>query len=125
VKNFLARSRSAGGGKRARQASVSSGGDPAETDFQVLEVWPRGLLIEARPLTGRTHQIRVHLSEDGLPILGDTFYGARADGAPRVMLHAASLTFPHPVHKSEVSIRSPLPEDFLQCQQNLQEPREA
>jgi hypothetical protein len=56
-----------------------------------------------------------------MPILGDVFYGAQAGSAPRVMLHAAALTFPHPVNKVEITIQSPLPEDFLKCLQVLKQ----
>jgi RluA family pseudouridine synthase len=108
-------------GKKGRMRSVRSGGDPAETDFRVLERLPGALLIEARPRTGRMHQIRVHLSEAGLPILGDATYGDESTraAAPRLMLHAANLTFPHPVHNVEVSISAPIPEDFQRCLQQL------
>jgi 23S rRNA pseudouridine1911/1915/1917 synthase len=72
------------------------------------------LWIEAIPKTGRTHQIRVHLSESGLPILGDDLYGGE-ERAPRLMLHAGRLTFPHPITGRETSVNSPLPDDFKQC----------
>ncbi len=64
---------------------------PSVTDFTVLRRGAGDALLEARPLTGRTHQIRVHLAHRGHPILGDVLYG---DGpsAPRLMLHAARLT---------------------------------
>ena len=123
VKNYLGKA--PGGGKRTRFTAVRSGGDFAHTDFRVLERCARGLWIEAKPRTGRTHQIRVHLSEYGLPILADPTYGSRAVGssgrvtAPRLMLHAVSLTFPHPIHKNQISIQSPIPEDFTQCLQRL------
>lgn len=120
VKNYLGKEKT--GGKKARFTAVRSGGDFAHTEFRLLENFARALLVEARPLTGRTHQIRVHLAEDGLPILGDTFYGAAEGGASRVMLHAVSLTFPHPIHKTEMSVQSPLPEDFKQCIAALQKP---
>ncbi len=107
-------------GKKTRYASVRSGGDYALTEFRLLETFSQGYLVEAKPKTGRTHQIRVHLAEDDLPILGDTFYGARKGGAPRVMLHAASLTFPHPISRTEMKVESPLPEDFQACQKSLQ-----
>lgn len=107
-------------GKQAKYGAVRSGGDPAETGFRLIEAWDQAAWIEARPLTGRTHQIRVHLSESGLPILGDTLYGGPKGFAPRLMLHAVSLTFPHPIHQTEVSVQSPLPEDFLQCIRRLQ-----
>ena len=101
--------------KRARYGAVDSGGRAAETSFRLLGEYPRGLWIEAVPKTGRTHQIRVHLSEYGLPILGDDLYGTESELAPRLMLHAAQLSFSHPFTKREVLVKSPQPEDFRQC----------
>jgi RluA family pseudouridine synthase len=104
--------------KRAVYGAVRSGGDYAETSFRVIAEYPRGMWIEAIPKTGRTHQIRVHLAEYGLPILGDDLYGAdnrpgkAAGRAPRLMLHALQLIFPHPITKREVSVKGPLPQDF-------------
>lgn len=100
--------------KRARYGSVK-GGDLAETFFRVIEEHPRGMWVEAIPKTGRTHQIRVHLAEYGLPILGDDLYGADSGSAQRLMLHAAELIFQHPVTGFKVSIKSPLPRDFEEC----------
>lgn len=117
IENRLGKDKTSG--KRARFTAVRSGGDYAKTDFILLEDFPGGSLIEAKPITGRTHQIRVHLSEYGMPILGDSFYGAQDGSASRVMLHASRLTFPHPVNKVEISVQSPLPEDFLQCLQAI------
>jgi RluA family pseudouridine synthase len=117
IKNYLGKvpSRS----KRAQYGAVPKDGEIAETTFRVIAAYPRGLRIEAIPKTGRTHQVRVHLSEYGLPILGDDLYGAQTSGfngpAPRLMLHAAQLIFPHPITKREISIQSPLPEDFQRC----------
>jgi 23S rRNA pseudouridine1911/1915/1917 synthase len=118
TKNYLGRV--PGRGKQAKYGAVRSGGDVAETAFRLLENWGRAAWIEASPLTGRTHQIRVHLSEAGLPILGDALYGGPQGSVPRLMLHAVRLTFPHPIHQTEVSIQSPLPEDFIQCTRRLQ-----
>mgnify|MGYP000857095694 CR=1 FL=1 len=67
--------------------------------------------IEAHPLTGRTHQIRVHLASIGLPILGDALYGAPE--YKRTMLHAQSLTFQHPVSGKTITVSAPLPDKFL------------
>ncbi|MGK5086732.1 RluA family pseudouridine synthase [Bdellovibrionota bacterium FG-2] len=121
VRNYLAKKR--GAGKRARIEVVHSGGDFAHTRFRVLRAEGQGTLIEAQPLTGRTHQIRVHLAGLGLPIAGDTFYGGIGRigeyQVPRSMLHAACLTFPHPLLNKEVSVAAPLPEDFLQCLESL------
>ena len=84
----------------------------AVTDFAVLEARPRGLLLEARPRTGRKHQIRIHLAQAGMPILGDTRYGGDSAAAPRVMLHAARLTLRHPLTGALLSVTSPPPADF-------------
>ncbi len=114
VRNYLGRSVS--GGKKARYTAVRSGGDFAHTDFKLIERMRTGLWIEAAPRTGRTHQIRVHLTEGGTPILGDQHYGAaKAPGASRMMLHARSLSFAHPITGVPVLIESPLPEDFRRC----------
>jgi 23S rRNA pseudouridine1911/1915/1917 synthase len=103
-------------GGALRVASVDRGGRRAETAFRRLEVLRHGLLVEARPSTGRKHQIRAHLAEAGLPILGDAAYGgpARAGALPvrRTMLHAARLRLAHPLTGRPLVLESPLPEDF-------------
>jgi 23S rRNA pseudouridine1911/1915/1917 synthase len=109
VRDFLGKL--PGAGKRARFGAVRSGGDPAHTEFSVLERLARGFYLEARPLTGRTHQIRVHLAGVGLPILGDELYGG-AGGAPRLMLHARRLELPHPVTGEMLAVESAVPGDF-------------
>jgi RluA family pseudouridine synthase len=101
--------------KRARYGAVDSDGTFAETFFHVIAEYARGIRIEAIPKTGRTHQIRVHLSEYGLPILGDDLYGSANPLAPRLMLHAVQLIFPHPITQREICVQSPLPDDFEQC----------
>ncbi len=68
---------------------IVEGGRSALTRFRLLATSPGHALVEARPLTGRTHQIRVHLASCGLPIVGDATYGG--EPAPRMMLHCASL----------------------------------
>lgn len=97
--------------------AVTKGGDHAVTVFRILETGKRALLVEARPLTGRTHQIRVHLALEGLPILGDVLYGGPSLSGgisfPRVMLHARTLAFPHPADGRTVTVSAPLPADFL------------
>lgn len=85
-------------------------GAPAETDFKLLETMPGVLLVEARPSTGRKHQIRIHLAGGGLPIRGDDRYGGPSP--LRMMLHAKSLAFRHPLSGAELRIESAYPEDF-------------
>lgn len=126
VKNYLgAKGRV---GKATQYGSVRSGGDPALTCFRELERLADVSLIEASPKTGRTHQIRVHLSEGGHPLLGDPFYGGPASltlasgerlSIPRVMLHAYALEFPHPMTQAPTSIRCDWPADFAQCIERL------
>jgi RluA family pseudouridine synthase len=118
VSNFLRRAE----GKRTRFRSVRAGGDRAETEFAVLGDFVFGVWVEARPVTGRTHQIRVHLSEGGMPIIGDELYGASTrepNGSPvrvkRAMLHAKELRFTHPMTANEMKIESPLPADFQEA----------
>lgn len=92
VENFLGRQKKS---KATRYCAVRSGGKKAITKFEVLERRSNGtVLLDARPVTGRAHQIRVHCAEAGWPIVGDRFYG-RGEG-PRLMLHAQRLRFEHP-----------------------------
>ena len=95
---------------------IATGGDPAATRYRTLATGPGGALIEARPETGRTHQIRVHLAHLGAPLLGDARYGgARRVGeveVPRVMLHALRLELAHPITGAPLAFAAPVPEDF-------------
>lgn len=103
-----------GRGRERRPHAVASGGVTARTDFRLREVLPGGLHVEAHPISGKKHQIRVHLAAGGMPILGDDLHGGpdSAKRAPRLMLHASRLAFRHPVSGEPVVIESPLPTDF-------------
>lgn len=91
VENFLGRDKRV---KATRYRSVRSGGKKAITEFEVLQRRRDGtVLVEARPITGRAHQIRVHCAEAGWPIVGDRFYG---EAGRRLMLHAWRLVLEHP-----------------------------
>jgi 23S rRNA pseudouridine1911/1915/1917 synthase len=96
--------------------SVARGGKEAVTEYRVVEEFDRASLVEVEIPTGRSHQIRVHFSEAGHPLLGDTRYGAAAsiEGtvAPRQMLHAFSLSLVHPVTGAAISLTAPIPEDM-------------
>ncbi|MEM6794372.1 MAG: RluA family pseudouridine synthase [Acidobacteriota bacterium] len=104
--------------KAGRTMAVDPLGKEAITEVQVLEVSSGVASVEARPLTGRRHQIRVHLAAEGLPVLGDRLYrgpgGAEPREAERLMLHSASLALKHPMDPSRgtLSIAAPLPRDF-------------
>jgi 23S rRNA pseudouridine1911/1915/1917 synthase len=101
--------------RRAGLRQVSPGGDAAATRYRTLATG-QAALVEARPETGRTHQIRVHLAHLGAPLLGDPRYGGpRMVGpvsVPRVMLHAARLELPHPVTGAPLAFEAPAPADF-------------
>nr|WP_321489373.1 RluA family pseudouridine synthase [uncultured Hyphomonas sp.] len=94
------------------------GAQAAVTHWRILSRAGDAALVEARPETGRMHQIRAHLSIAGMPILGDWLYGAGAQGAPRLMLHAAKLSVRHP-DGMEMRFDAPLPEDFRQLAEKL------
>lgn len=89
-------------------------GKPSRTEYETLAHWPGGALLSVNPLTGRRHQIRVHLNEMGHPILGDPLYGPSPrpiGGAPRLMLHARRITVPFPQGGSR-SVDCPPGDDF-------------
>jgi len=94
---------------------------PALTEFRRLAAWERYALIEARPRTGRLHQIRRHLKHIGHPLIGDVRYGKGEHnrlfrerfGLYRLALHAVSIAFEHPVERTAVAVSAPLPPDLL------------
>ncbi|WP_197524461.1 RluA family pseudouridine synthase [Novosphingobium resinovorum] len=87
-------------------------GKPAVTHWRKLDARNGLTLVEFRPETGRTHQIRVHAASGlGFPLLGDPVYGTKS-GAPRTMLHAAGLTVPRGGEKAPIVAVAPLPADF-------------
>jgi len=108
IKNHLGKSKKTG--KVNHVAEVQSGGDFAHTKFRVLERKKNYWVIEAQPLTGRTHQIRVHLQKSKLPILGDVLYSGPRD--ERIYLHAVCLSFQHGNTKKSLRIEAPYPESF-------------
>jgi 23S rRNA pseudouridine1911/1915/1917 synthase len=92
--------------------AVNKNGKNAVTHFKVIERFENYTLLEIKIETGRTHQIRVHLTEIGYPIVGDTVYsnGKNEWGIKGQCLHAKSLKFKHPITGKEMFIEAPLPE---------------
>src|SRR5205814_7227989 len=83
-------------------------GKEAETRFRVLATREKISLIEARPVTGRTHQIRVHLAECGFPVLGDELYGASAKKKMQFGLRAVELCYVDPFLRRRIEIQAPV-----------------
>jgi 23S rRNA pseudouridine1911/1915/1917 synthase len=104
---------------RKRFSSRVTGGKRAVTHYAVLERFASAALVEVRLETGRTHQIRVHFSDHGWPLLGDRVYGGRPGGIERPALHAARLAFRHPIAGGEVRCDAPVPADFVELLRNL------
>jgi pseudouridine synthase, RluA family len=100
-------------GHKHRTIVDDKDGKPSETRFKILKRYRSSAWVEALPMTGRTHQIRVHASALGHPLLGDILYGAReTDKIPRPALHAYSLTFTHPASNERVTFQAEHPRDF-------------
>ena len=98
--------------------AVNEDGVYALTHFEVLKRAKDHFFIKCMPFTGRTHQIRVHLAEEGLPILGDIHYARDKEfkySAARSLLHAYSLSFIHPKQNATIHIIAPYPKDFKQA----------
>lgn len=130
--------------KPGRMCVVKKHGKASVTDIKVVARFPQpadrtGFAhVECRPLTGRTHQIRVHLAASGTPILNDPFYGnearlmlsdlkrgykGREEERPligRLALHAAALTFTHPLTREPMTLHAPRPQDFSVALKYLQ-----
>lgn len=103
--------------RHRKTMAVVPGGKDALTEVEVLERHQASALVRARPRTGRTHQIRVHLAAAGHPVAGDAVYGrdrklARALGLGRPFLHAAALDLEHPITGAPMSFQAPLPPEL-------------
>jgi len=100
---------------------VAKGGKYAHTSYQVVQSFGNIHLVDIQLHTGRTHQIRVHFSHIGFPLLGDDLYGGSLeDGIERQALHCHRLSYYHPFLEVELVIESPLPPDFQAVLTQLQ-----
>ncbi|MBL8743684.1 MAG: RluA family pseudouridine synthase, partial [Myxococcales bacterium] len=115
IESFLIENR--GDGLRGSSKGGRREGQRAVTHVEALEALRGATLVACVLETGRTHQIRIHLSEQGHPVIGDPVYIRHYKGekiaAPRTMLHAAELGFEHPVTGEMLTFSAPPPADFL------------
>ena len=107
--------------KDRKKMAVSKDGKNAITHFKVLKRYDKYTLVEVKIETGRTHQIRVHMSQIGYPIVGDMVYsnGKNPFGVVGQMLHSAKLTFKHPTTNKEMNLEAPLPDYFKEVLNKL------
>ena len=101
-----------------RIVKVTAGGKKSETRFRLLETYHNASLVEANPVTGRTHQIRAHCQHAGYPIIGDQKYGSKVDpkrlkGINTLCLHASHIRFSDPASDSYLEIDAPVDKFFL------------
>ncbi|MCE9530512.1 MAG: RluA family pseudouridine synthase [Planctomycetes bacterium] len=121
--------RDRGDGRRGSSPTNAEDGQKAITHVKVIEGLGDFTLIECRLETGRTHQVRIHLGEQGTPLCGERIYDRPTNGKPhpddsgaeRTMLHAAKLGIRHPDTEDKMSWSSPLPEDMAQLLERLRE----
>ena len=104
-----------------RRMAILDRGRASQTGYETLERFSDAALLECKLITGRTHQIRVHLSAIGHPIAGDTMYGLQTSLISRQALHASRLTFQHPATQTSLSLEAPSPADFRSVLSHLRE----
>ncbi|CAG0974741.1 putative RNA pseudouridine synthase [Phycisphaerales bacterium] len=111
--------------RKKKLARVASNGKPALTAYRVLSASANAAVVECRTITGRLHQVRVHLESIGCPILGDDLYGPRAvrEAAPRLALHAHRIAFSHPRTGARVDVRAAWPADLRGLLKRFRLPR--
>jgi 23S rRNA pseudouridine1911/1915/1917 synthase len=103
---------------RKRMAVVTEGRE-ARTEYRVIKYLGNYTLLEVMPETGRTHQIRVHLSAIGYPVVGDSVYGVKSPYLSRQFLHASRLGFKHPSTGEYIEFTSELPPDLVQALKDI------
>jgi 23S rRNA pseudouridine1911/1915/1917 synthase len=105
--------------QRKQRMAIVETGKEATTQYQVRKYLDTYTLVEVTPLTGRTHQIRIHLSAIGYPVVGDPIYGIKSSYLNRQFVHAYRLGFRLPSTKQYQEFTSPLPMDLEQALEHL------
>ena len=98
--------------KRRFSPEPIENGEYSHTEYEVLCSNNEASVLKVTPITGRTHQLRVHLSSLGASIIGDSMYGSKSDLIARQALHAYSLTFPSPLTRNKMTVYATLPDDI-------------
>jgi 23S rRNA pseudouridine1911/1915/1917 synthase len=109
------------------QSAPSRGGKESSVEFRILARWKWCSKLELRPVTGRSHQLRVQLASRRLPILGDIKYGSKLrlnarDGRTRIALHARQITFQHPTRPEAFTVTAPVSDDWPESLPRWPEP---
>ena len=104
-----------------RRMAILDRARPSQTGYETVERFSDAALLECRLITGRTHQIRVHLAAVGHPIAGDTMYGLRTPLIERQALHAARLTIRHPATDAALTLEADPPADLRSLLSHLRE----
>lgn len=105
-----------------KKMAIVSNGKPSQTEWSVISRLKSATYLDVHLLTGRTHQIRVHMHSIGHPLLGDRIYAPNIKTSvhiPRLMLHAHTLSFTHPISGERMTLTAPLPEKFLSTIEKL------
>ncbi|MCA1056723.1 RluA family pseudouridine synthase [Rossellomorea aquimaris] len=105
------------------EREVRADGQSAKTRFVVMDQYPHAARLTVRPLTGRTHQIRVHMASIGHPLLGDDLYGGKTNLMNRQALHCRSLSFFHPLTHEWVNVEAQVAEDMNAAMRQLDKQR--
>ncbi|MBS0191452.1 MAG: RluA family pseudouridine synthase [Phycisphaerales bacterium] len=121
IRRPIAEYRASHAHKEMKLAKISPSGNPAVTAYRVISRSAAASLLECRAVTGKLHQLRVHLQSIGCPIFGDDVYAppAVAAAAPRLMLHAHRLAFQHPLTGEQVDVSWPLPREMRSVAKRL------
>ena len=105
-----------------RRVVIAGGGAPSETRYSVVAEHGPLALLRCELVTGRTHQIRVHLAARGWPVIGDAVYGVASPTMARPALHAWRITLPHPITRTPMTIIAPVPDDIANLRPGLVPP---
>ena len=106
--------------KRVFEKEFSDGADYSVTEYETICVGSSASIVKAFPVTGRTHQLRLHFASLGASICGDSMYGKESELIDRHALHAYTLSFPSPIDDRVITVRAPIPDDMRSAAEKLE-----